>query len=78
MAAELVVPWWVAFKHQFPTYIPWELRDYAAGLRFARWMVLKSRVSDWPLWWSALASSPTPTSELAGTLSAGSPRARAT
>ncbi len=56
--------------------IPLALWPYREILLWARWMALVGRLSDYPS--SAPASSPTPTSELAGTSSAGSPRVRAT
>ncbi len=38
--------WYVTLKHDFPTRLPPELADYADRLRFARWLVLTGRLSD--------------------------------
>lgn len=39
--------WYVALKHDFPKRLPEELEDCADAVRFARWLVLTGRLTDW-------------------------------
>ncbi len=42
----MLASWYVTLKHELPTRLPPELADYADRLRFARWLVLTGRLSD--------------------------------
>lgn len=44
----MLVSWYVALRHEFPTEMPPELRERGARIQFARWLVLNGLLSDWP------------------------------
>lgn len=41
--------WSLALRHSYQSDVPMRLWRHAARLRFARWLVLTGRLSDWDL-----------------------------
>ena len=42
----MLASWYVALKHTFPTELPSELSANARSVRFARWLVMTGRLTD--------------------------------
>ncbi len=56
----MLASWYVTLKHQFPNQLPPEVAAYGDRLRFARWLVLTGRLSDFGPFPAELADSRRP------------------
>ncbi len=59
----MLASWYVKLKHEFPTRLPPELEGNGDRLRFARWLVLTGRLSDFGPYPAELADGRRPSLE---------------